>query len=1036
MDSPPARLSHTTIWLGIFAAWLAVLGLVGNALDSDFLCALVPGRPRMRVSSALLLITLSLRIAVRGVPQPGRARRVSSQLMAGAVSLFGLLAIAEYAFDAELGIDWQLSVATGQGPHPGRPSLLSAAIFAALGSAMLLADVAGARATALREGLCIIGLFFTFVSLIGHTFGAGSLYVFSGSRVVGLALPTGLALSALGIAELLSHPQQGLVRIIRSQGPGGVLLRRLGLTAVLAAPLLDALLLSLVEAVGIGDLPLTLAVGNVLAVSLSLLLLVATAVPVERSHQAAEASRARVREVVEEAPEGIFIADLQGRYTEVNAAGCRLLDLSREEILAKTIIDFIPAEHEARLWKARANVLKGTVNISEWKMRRGDGTYVPVEVTSKVLPDGRWQAFVRDITERLELEQKLLESRDFLQRVLEASTEYGIIADDLERRVVLWNEGARRTYGYALQEILSEPTDLLVAPAELAAYEALRTRALEQGSAEGPLSARRKDGTTFFANFVCTRRLGPDNRIAGVLIVSRDLTEEQRDLAEQEFLARVGVELASCLEYRETLTRVVQLVTSFLGDLAAIDMLKDGVIRRICALHRDPRKLGVAEAVEHAGPRRAKGHPLWTVLETKQPVLLTDISDADRRSFGTSREHAQVLDEVHATSAMLVPLIARGQLLAVLSISACDGSRRYGPADLRLAMEVARRAALAVDNVQLYQQSRLEAAMTTNLADGVVLTRASDATIVYTNRRFEAMFGYEPGGLIGKPAAALNARGEQSPEQQAELIIAQLRRSGAWHGEVKNLRRDGSEFWCAASVSTFEHEEYGTVWIAAHSDITERRRLEEKNAQALRDKEALLKEVHHRVKNNLQVISSLFSLQRERTESSDLKQLLEESQTRVESIALVHEQLYRSADLAAIDLDEYLHALALAIRSTYGATQVEMEIDASDVTLNAEEAVPCALLVCELVSNSLKHAFGGAGKVWIRACRDARGQCTLEVADNGRGIPPEFDWTKARSLGLRLVQGFARQLRGAVELDRSSGTRFIVKFALHRHQRL
>jgi PAS domain S-box-containing protein len=325
--------------------------------------------------------------------------------------------------------------------------------------------------------------------------------------------------------------------------------------------------------------------------------------------------------------------------------------------------------------------------------------------------------------------------------------------------------------------------------------------------------------------------------------------------------------------------------------------------------------------------------------------------------------------------------------------------------------------------------------MTMNLAEGAVLVRASDGCIVYTNPRFEELFGYGPKELIGEPVTVLNAGSEQEASELAQTIIGQLTLSGRYRGELKNVRKDGSEFWCSTSVSAFDHEDFGKVWIAVHTDITERKQLEEKNAQALRDKEVLLKEIHHRVKNNLQVISSLFSLQRERTQNEELRRMLDESRTRVQSIALVHEHLYRSPDLAVVDFDQYLRSLVFAIRESYGAERVEFEVDASDVVLDVEEAVPCALLVCELVSNALKHAFaGGPGKVRVTARHEGLNLCVLEVADDGRGVPADFDWMNARSLGLRLVRALSHQLRGTTVLDRSAGTCFRIRFAL-RHPR-
>lgn len=1027
------RTSRAALLLTILGGALGLLGFVGHVLHVELLDRTIHGRPPMQPSTAILLMLTAVAIALRHGREVGPARRVGSALLGSLVALVAALVVIEYMFGIHWTLGGQRASTHALERDPGRPSPFTALALAALGGASAVFDVELAHKRVPREWLCLVAVFFAFVSLVGHVFGAEPLYQFGGAHVIGVAINSGLALSALGIAGLLERPHVGLIQLATSSGPGGVLLRRLGLIALIGGPLVGVVVLVVTNALGLADLSLVLAFGNVAGVFLALWLLMATALPLERAYEAARADREHVHELLEQAPEGIFIANLDGHYTEVNAAGCRMLGFTREELLGKTILDLLRPEDAERLLSSRDLQLTGEVDVGEWKLLRKDGTFASVEVTAKILPDGRWQGFVRDISERLALERKVSESRDFLQKVLESSTEYGIIAEDLERRIVLWNEGARLTYGYALSEIRNAPSDLLVTPAELGTWSELHARAIESGTAEGTVVARRKDGSSFAARVVCTRRRDADNRVEGLLLVTRDLTAEQRYLAEQEFLARVGVELASCLEYHETVSRVAQLVTRFLGDIATIDVLGDDGMKRAKVSHRGQDEAQLARSVQQLGSAHGKGHPLTTVLETRRSVLLSHITAEDRKAFASSPEHERVLEEVGATSAMLVPLIARGQLLAVLSISACKGSRTYGPRDLRLAEEVARRAALTLDNVALLQQSRLQAAVTAHLSEGVALVRASDSTILYVNRRFETMFGYAPDELVGLPASVLDATSELVVEQ-ATRITEQLERSGSWQGEIESVRKDGSLFLCAVSLSTYDHERYGKVRISVRWDITERKLLEQKNAQALRDKEVLLREIHHRVKNNLQVISSLFSLQRERTDNPELGMLLDESQTRVQSIALVHEQLYLSADLAAIDLDRYLRTLVSAVRSSYGADAVEIDASAQGVVLDVEQAVPCALLTCELISNSIKHAFGGGpGKVWVRAERDEQGYCVLEVRDDGRGIPEDFDWKSVRSLGLRLVQALTRQLRGTIELDRSQGTCFRVRFPLPEH---
>lgn len=1006
---------------------VGLLGLLGHVLDVRALDGLVPGLARMQplAATGILLVAASLGLQLEPLAP---ARRSVARTLAAAALILGVAVLVEYGAGIDLGIDWYLTRTAVA--HPGRPSPLAAASLVALGSASLLLDVRAGRLGSPREWMCLPAALCSFIGLVGHLFGAGALYELGGEQVTGVALPTGVALSLLVIGALLARPDEGVTRVVLSRGPGGVLLRRLGLAALISGPLLGGLVLSIVEATVLEDLPLIIAISDVLTVFFGLALLVATALSIDRAYAVAARNAERTHELFQHAPEGILIADPEGHYVDVNVAAVELLGFSRRELLERGIVDVLPADDMQRLHAALQRMREGATEVGGWRLRRKDGTLVPAEVSAKILPDGRFQAFVRDVSVRVALERQLVESRDFLQTVLESSTAYAIVAEDLEGRVILWNAGAHRIFGHAAGDVQGTPAAALAAAGEEAVWSELHADAVARGTAERNIVARREDGEVFAASVVCTRRLGADGATVGVLLVIRDLTVEQRALAEQELLARVGVELASCLEVGEVLERLVALATRYLGDLAVIDLARDGGLRRSRvgqAPHLEP---GVAEAVLALGAVHGDAHPLRRVLATRQPVRLERIDPITRRSFAVSPAHEAILDRVGATSAMILPLVARDQLQAVLSISACRGSRTYTDEDLRVAMEVARRGALALDNAHLYQQSRLQAAMTAHLAEGVVLIRAADATIVYANQTFERMFGYGPGELVGRPVAALNA-GDGTAI--AAGIIEALRASGTWHGELENVRKDGSSFWCAASVSSFDHEEHGAVWIAVHTDVTERRLLEQKNELALREKEVLLKEIHHRVKNNLQVVSSLFSLQRERTESAALRTLLDESRARVQSIALVHEQLYRSADLAVIDLDEYLRALVAALRDSYGAQRVVFHVAAQGVQLDVEQAVPCALIVCELVTNSLKHAFKEhAGRVEVTARTVPGPRCVLEVADDGEGIPEGVDWRASRSLGLRLVQSLARQLRAEVEVERSGGTRFRLDFALRK----
>jgi PAS domain S-box-containing protein len=217
-------------------------------------------------------------------------------------------------------------------------------------------------------------------------------------------------------------------------------------------------------------------------------------------------------------------------------------------------------------------------------------------------------------------------------------------------------------------------------------------------------------------------------------------------------------------------------------------------------------------------------------------------------------------------------------------------------------------------------------------------------------------------------------------------------------------------------------------------DITERKRAEEQIKASLAEKEVMLQEIHHRVKNNLQVISSLVSLQADGSTDETVREVLRDVIYRVRSMALVHEKLYQSGSLSLIDFAEYVRGLFGYLWRAHGAAAatVRLTLDLEPVSLSMDIALPCGLILNELAGNALKHAFRSRaeGEVVVTLREDAPGQVSISVRDNGVGLPVGFDWRQASSLGLRLVQMLAAQLNATVEESGLGGTEFRIILTL------
>ncbi len=257
-----------------------------------------------------------------------------------------------------------------------------------------------------------------------------------------------------------------------------------------------------------------------------------------------------------------------------------------------------------------------------------------------------------------------------------------------------------------------------------------------------------------------------------------------------------------------------------------------------------------------------------------------------------------------------------------------------------------------------------------------------------------------------------------SPELIAEEALTRLVEHGAHYALVVDEKA------LLGVVSVKRLQEYGQV--------AERERAEETFKSSLRQKEVLLREVHHRIKNNLQIISSLLDIQASNVQDPRIHEMFMDVQNRVIAMALIHETLYQSSDLGMVHFDAYVRTLAEQIFRSYNilGDRITLQIQADEVMLDTNQAIPCGLILTELLSNCLKHAFPAdrGGEIQIELGLDAAQRVTLIVRDTGIGFPADQDFRHTETLGLQLVYTLTEQLGGTLELERNDGTAFTLTF--------
>jgi PAS domain S-box-containing protein len=317
-------------------------------------------------------------------------------------------------------------------------------------------------------------------------------------------------------------------------------------------------------------------------------------------------------------------------------------------------------------------------------------------------------------------------------------------------------------------------------------------------------------------------------------------------------------------------------------------------------------------------------------------------------------------------------------------------------------------------------------------ANDAVFLMDLEGGLVDANKKAADMLGYNRKEILEKSFKDIVASSDLS--DATEKLKGLLKNESIPMYERFFTKKDRTEFPVEINVSLIRDSRNKPRLIQSIvRDVTERKKAEEKIKASLKEKEVMLKEIHHRVKNNMQIISSLINLQSARISDRKTAMMLKSSQDRIKSMAIIHEKLYQSEDFTKVDLDKYVRGLTDHLLLTYGVDRknIRFHTQIKDIFLDINRAIPCGLIINELLTNSLKHAFpnGNKGEIKIAVHCLENQKTELLVRDNGVGIPEDTDIRKADSLGMTLVKILAEdQLKGSIHLDKTKGTCFRIVF--------
>ncbi|HUI20382.1 MAG TPA: PAS domain S-box protein [Methylocella sp.] len=698
----------------------------------------------------------------------------------------------------------------------------------------------------------------------------------------------------------------------------------------------------------------------------------------------------------------IFMLDVDGSIMTWNSGAEEITGYCSAEIIGRHFSVLYPRE-DARSGKPEkellASVAENRLSAESARLRKDGSRFWAQTVITPVRDEDELLGFVtmiKDVTQQKHAQDELRRGQERFQRAVEAAPN-AMLMVNRAGRIEMLNLQTEWLFGYARDELLGQPIEKLIPPRFRAHHRQDRMSYFADPKPR-PMGAGRdlyaltKDGLELPVEI----GLNPIETDQGtvVLVAIVDLTERKQ---REEALLRSQGRFQRALESAPN----AMVMASRRGRIEMANLQAE----RLFGYARDEL---LGQSVEALIPERFRQHhPKLRAAFSTNPVSRP--MGAGRDLFALRKDGSEFPVEIGLNP------IETDEGLMVLAAIVDITDRKRKEEELRCSQERFRGA--------------IEGSPT------ALIMVSHQGRIEMMNHQAEQIFGYSRDELLGQPIERLvpERLRNRHPEFRASFFANPEPRPMDGGRGLYGLRKDGSEFPVEIGLNPVRTEN-GIVVIAAIADITSRKQKEERIAAALKEKDVLLNEVHHRVKNNLQIVTSILHLQSAKIKDQAALAVLQDCESRIKSMALIHQMLYESNDFAEVNFGHFLQSLAAALEDSYDIdpNRIGVSINAEAVHLPLDTAIPCGQIVGELITNSFKHAFpeGRRGSIAVVLTKNAEGEGVLSVTDDGIGIPSGVDITSPATLGLRLVSVLADQLRGSLSLQRANPTQFVLQFPL------